>query len=204
MRAGGGGARRVVAGPFWYHRAMQLARGVCVLALLAACSNAGDEQSRARRSPSPPPPPGIAELPAGLDIPVLIDGIAAPPLTASSLAAIPPDFEDQERRAWKLARLIPQLTVGATVDAVSREGVAVAMRRPSTDAALQPVLFVTRRGEVVATLVDPARPFPEFHGQGGRLRRPGDTTPRVSPVVRLEVRGADGRAAGTGEPAPGR
>jgi hypothetical protein len=61
------------------------------------------------------------------------------------------------------------------------------MQRPATADEPQPVLFFTRRGEVVATQVRPEDPFPQFHGQGGRLRRPGDTTPRISPVVALRV-----------------
>ena len=73
------------------------------------------------------------------------------------------------------------------MEAVGREGVAVAMARPATLEEPQPVLFFTRRGEVVATQVRPENPFPEFHGQGGRLRRPGDLTPRVSPVVKLRI-----------------
>lgn len=168
---------------------MRLARGLCLLVLLAACSRADEEQAGARRSPSLPPPP-TAELPAGIDIPVTLDGAPAEALTTARLAALPPDFADADRRAWRLTRVLPGFAAGATVDAISREDVAVAMKAPSSEADLQPVLFVTRRGDVVATLLDPADPFPDFHGQGGRLRRPGDTTPRVSPVVRLQVRRA--------------
>lgn len=167
---------------------MRLARGLCLLVLLAACSRADEEHAGARRSPSLPPPPTVS-LPA-IDIPVTIDGAPAEPLTTAKLAALPPDFADTDRRAWRLTRVLPGFTRGAAVDAVSREDVAVTMKAPATEQDLQPVVFVTRRGDVVATLLDPADPFPDFHGQGGRLRRPGDTTPRVSPVVRLDVRRA--------------
>jgi hypothetical protein len=43
---------------------------------------------------------------------------------------------------------------------------------------------------VVVTVVLPENPFPDYHRQGGRLRRPGDLTPRISPVSRLRVRPA--------------
>jgi hypothetical protein len=51
----------------------------------------------------------------------------------------------------------------------------------------QPVLQVSRRGEVVATMVDPKAPFPEYHGRGGRLGRTGDPLPRVSGVTAIRV-----------------
>lgn len=156
-----------------------------VIALLLGCSASGDDAG-ARRTPAPPPPEE-SPLPTDLSIPVTIDGLEASPLTTARLAALPPDFVDRERRAWKMVRLIEGLAAGAEITAVSREGIAVTMRQPGRASDPQPVLFVTRRGEAVATQVDPAQPFPEFHGQGGRLRRPGDSTPRVSPVVRLEV-----------------
>jgi hypothetical protein len=169
---------------------MRLARGVLCALVLLGCSRADEEQASARRSPASPPPPA-AELPADIAIPVTVDGAEAPPVTTAMLGRLPPDFADEERRAWRLERLVPGFKGGASIDAVSREGVAITMKVPGAPDALQPVLFITRRGDRVATLVDPAEPFPEFHGQGGRLRRPpGDTTPRVWPVVRFDVRTA--------------
>jgi hypothetical protein len=55
----------------------------------------------------------------------------------------------------------------------------------STDA--QPALMLNRRGDLVATMLAPNAPFPPFHGAGGRLGRPGDTTPHVPGVVRIVV-----------------
>lgn len=158
--------------------------GICSL----ACSKAGEEQS-GKRAPIPPPPPE-SNVPAELSIPVSIDGADSAPITAERLDAIEPDFADHDRRAWRLSRLVEEFSDGAEIEAVGREGVSVTMQLPASDDDLQPVLFLTRRGDVVATLVRPEQPFPPFHGQGGRLRRPGDTTPRVMPVVELRVHSA--------------
>jgi len=49
------------------------------------------------------------------------------------------------------------------------------------------VLFLTRRGEVIVSMIDPKDPFPRYHGQGGRLQRAGDSWPRVVRVQRLEI-----------------
>jgi hypothetical protein len=169
-------------------RAASLGLAVAI-GLALGCSRADEEQAATKRAPSLPPPPGPG-TPAMADIPVTVDGAPAEPITAARLAAVAPDFSDDERRAWRLDRLIPGFVAGKVALATSREGAAVALSWPATASDRQPVLFVTRRGEVVATLVDPAQPFPEFHGEGGRRRRPGDPTPRVSPVVRLDVRAA--------------
>jgi len=158
---------------------------VATLLLLAACSRAGEEET-GKRAPIAPPPQ-VIEIPDGLNIPVEVDGKAAAPITRATLDGVKPDFADSERRAWRLTRIVPGFTDDAVLEAVGRDGVAVTMQRPATTDDPQPVLFFTRRGEVVATQVRPEDPFPQFHGQGGRLRRPGDTTPRVSPVVALRV-----------------
>lgn len=163
---------------------------VMVVGLLAcsACSKAGEEQQGTKRAPIPPPPQQPADLPADLSIAVEVDGAPADPVTQKMLAAHPPDFADEERRAWRLSRILPAYVEGASVEAVGRDGVSMTMPRPPTLEEPQPVLFVTRRGDIVATVLDPDNPFPDFHGQGGRLRRPGDLTTRVTPIVKLRVR----------------
>lgn len=154
----------------------------------AACSKASDESS-AKRSPTAPPPPAV-EIPADLHIPVEVDGQPAEPINKARLSAAKPDFSDGDRSAWKLTQLLgaPFARKGAVVEALSSNGVSVALAHPASDKAPQPVLFLTRRGEVVVALVDPANPFPKYHGQGGRLRRPGDPRPRLSGVSALHVR----------------
>ena len=169
-----------------YHTAVRLVPALVTAALFAACSRAGEEETSAKRAPIAPPP-SVIEIPAGLNIPVEVDGAPATAITRATLSAVEPDFADEERRAWRLSRILPAFTERAVVEAVGREGMSISMQRPATDDEPQPVLFFTRRGEVVATQVRPEEPFPSFHGQGGRLRRPGDLTPRVSPVVKLRV-----------------
>lgn len=159
------------------------------LALVAGCSRAEDERS-GKRTPVAPPPVEV-DIPRDLSIRVTVDGAVRPTLDAKALAAHAPDFKDEDRRAWKLTGLVPELDhAGASIEARGKNGVSVRLERPSAPGGLEPVLFLTRRGELVATMLDPAQPFPDFHGQGGRLRRPGDSMPHVSPVLELAVRTA--------------
>lgn len=157
------------------------------LVALTACAKASDE-SKAKRAPVAPPPPTV-ELPADLSLTVEVDGQPAAPITRASLAAIAPDFRDEERSAWRLSSVLgaPFAREGAVVEAISPSGIAISLRRPRSDAEPQPVLFLTRRGDVVVAVVDPNDPFPTYHGQGGRLRRPGDPQPRLSSVSTLRV-----------------
>ncbi len=154
----------------------------------AACSRAGDE-SKSKRSPAAPPP-AAAGIPADLRIEVEVDGVAAPPITRARLVATAPDFSDSDRKAWRLTTLLGASFQrdGAVVEAANDTGIAVSIRSPRTKHHPQPVLFLTRRGVVVVAVVTPDNPFPNYHGQGGRLRRPGDSRPRISSVTRLRVR----------------
>jgi hypothetical protein len=49
------------------------------------------------------------------------------------------------------------------------------------------VIYLTRRGDVIVAALDPKDPFPRWHGEGGRLRRAGDPTPRLGPVAKLDI-----------------
>ena len=162
-------------------------RMLALVLTLAACSRASEE-SEAKRTPSPPPPQEV-RLPADLHIAITVDGADAPAITADALAHAKPDFQDTVRRAWKLTTLLPAFARdGAVVEARGQGGVSLEIDRPGSASAPQPVLFLTRRGDVELTVVDPANPFPDYHGMGGRLRRPGDTTPRLTPVVAINVK----------------
>lgn len=165
-----------------------------LVAVSSACSKASEESS-AKRSPLSPPP-RESVVPADLRIPVEVDGEKAEPITAERLSKLAPDFSDKDRRAWRLTRVLGSAfeSPDAVVDAVGKAGVAISMSRPANDAAPQPVLYLTRRGDVVAAVVEPKDPFPDYHGQGGRLRRPGDPLPRVLEVARLRVRSSGGEA----------
>jgi hypothetical protein len=158
-----------------------MARWLLVFALVA-CSKASEQSDRLQRQA----PDVIVAVPAGLSIEVTVDGVAKPPITTDTLKATKPDFEDSERRAWRVTTLVPEATPGTTVEAAGPTGVAVKLAEPTPD-GLEPVLFLTRRGELIVAALDPKDPFPKFHGQGGRLHRAGDQMPRVTPVARLAI-----------------
>jgi hypothetical protein len=154
---------------------------------LAGCQKASDATD-AKRMPKPPPVKPVEPL-ATFSIPIEKDGRPAGAIDSARLKAHPPDFQDRERQAWKLVTLL-----GADADrpdvevaAVGEDNVAVVFPRPSGSADPQPVLMLNRRGEAIATLVSPTVPFPGYHGEGGRLARPGDPRPHVAPVVKLRL-----------------
>ena len=160
-----------------------------LVALLAlACSlgcRDGAPPNESKRMPKAPPPATVV-LPSELRIEVVIAGQPREPITAASLAKVPADFTDADHRAWKIASLVgPEAAQpGMTISATSAQAVTIELR--STD-QLVPALFVTRRGEIIAAVIDPRDPFPDYHGQGRRLGRPGDPLPRISAVAKIEV-----------------
>jgi hypothetical protein len=157
---------------------------LCVPLALASCSKASDS-SEAKKLQSAPPPRDV-EVPAGLSIAVEVDGTAKAAITADTLKTIKPDFSDVERKVWLIPTLIPEATPGSIVEAASPNGVSMKLAHPTSD-GLEPVLFLTRRGELIVSEIDPKDPFPKYHGQGGRLHRAGDSMPRVAPVGKLSI-----------------
>jgi hypothetical protein len=164
----------------------------CVLGLfaifaLAGCQKASDA-TQAKRMPQPPPAPEI-RVPDALRIEVVVSGKEAPVIDASRLRATPPDFADAERRAWKLATLVggAVATPGTEFVVSGAPSAGLVLKQPATATEAQPALMLNRRGDLVATMVTPNAPFPPFHGAGGRLGRPGDTTPHLPGVVRIVV-----------------
>ncbi len=156
-----------------------------LLLLVFACKS---EPNEGKLMPRLAPPPE-ANVPADLHIAVDIDGVAAPAIDAARLAAVKPDFADDERRAWRLTTLLgPTLSAADTrVFASGAHDLSVELR-PHTPDGLIAVLMVSRRGDVIATMVEEKQPFPSFHGQGGRLGRPpGEPLPRVPRVQKLHV-----------------
>jgi hypothetical protein len=150
----------------------------------AACSRASDELD-SKRAPATPPPRDV-QVSESLHIDVTIDGVAATPLTAQALRGVTPDFADAERRGWWIATLIPKAANAKVVVAEGPSGVGLRLEAPSGP-GLAPALLLTRRGEIIVGAIDPADPFPRYHGQGGRLKRLGDPMPRLSPVSRLLI-----------------
>ncbi len=162
-----------------------MARWLLIAVALVACSRASDEGGAKKWQEAPPPTQVM--VPGGLSIAVQVDGADKPPITSDVLKATKPDFVDDDHRAWKIPTLISEAApAGTVVEAGSPNGVAVKFAHPTAE-GLEPVLFLTRRGEVIVAAVDPKDPFPKYHGQGSRLRRPGDTMPRVAPVTKLAI-----------------
>jgi hypothetical protein len=161
---------------------------VCCL-VAGGCQKASDETS-AKRMPKPPPPPAREiSVPDQVRIEVTVRGKPSAPIDAARLRATPPDFADSERRAWKLATLVgPEQAPPSTEFLVTGAPAAgLLLTQPAGSDEPQPVLMLNRRGELIATLVSPSAPFPPFHGEGGRLHRPGDATPHIGGVTRIQV-----------------
>jgi hypothetical protein len=166
---------------------MRVSWRVLLLLALAGCQGVG-EDARAKRMPRPPPLPEI-RVPDGLNIAVTIGSTAAPSIDAARLRSTPSDFSDAERRAWKLPTLLGRETSapGTQFAVTGAPTAALLLTEPATATEPQPGLMLNRRGDLVATMIAPNAPFPSFHGEGGRLGRPGDTTPHVPGVVRIVV-----------------
>ncbi|HEY8086681.1 MAG TPA: hypothetical protein VIF09_02520 [Polyangiaceae bacterium] len=172
---------------------------LAALLLAAACSRPS-ESTDAKRSPKPPPSASVA-VPASLHIDVEVDGTPVAPIDAARLEGVKPDFNDDDHRAWRLATLVGPAAArpGVVIAAVADQGVSLELRPTGAATDPTPVLELNRRGEVVVTMMSPGEPFPEFHGKGGRLNRPGDPAPRVmSPTkLRVSVAGASAAASST-------
>ncbi len=153
------------------------------LIVAAGCSKPSNE-GEAKQWSGDQPPKEVA-IPPALSIDVMLDGAARPALTTELLKSKAPDFADSERKAWLVTTLVAEAK-GSVVEAFGPNGVSVSFAQPTKD-GFEPVLFLTRRGEAIFSAVDPKDPFPGFHGRGGRLHRPGDSMPRVSPIARLEI-----------------
>jgi hypothetical protein len=154
-------------------------------AAAAACGKATDESEMHGWQEDPPPADKPVEVPAALSIGVTIDHLPKPTITADTLRAAVPDFADAERRAWRISKLIGDSGSDVIVEAVTPTGLTLKFPKPIP--TLEPVLYLTRRGEVVVAALDPNNPFPGYHGHGGRLHRAGDSIPRLAPVARLDV-----------------
>jgi hypothetical protein len=164
---------------------------LCVVGLAslagASCSKPS-ESTDAKRSPRPPPSETQA-IPSALHVDVEIDGAPAAAIDGARLAAIKPDFANDEHRVWRLATLVGPAAAraGAVVSAVGDNGVTLQMPVPASSSDPLPTLALNRRGDAVVGLVDPADPFPGYHGRGGRLNRPGDRLPRLYGPTRIRV-----------------
>lgn len=163
-------------------------RALVLVIALAACGKS-EPANEGKRMPAPPP--SKREIPADLSIAVTVDGEAKPPITAAVLAATPPEWTDKDqRKAWRVAKLVG---VDEALDrsfAITGTANNITVEFPAKSAAnaLVPALALSQRGTMVVEFVDPADPFPRFHGEGGRLGRSPESEPRVAGVTRIEAR----------------
>lgn len=155
---------------------------------LAACGKS-EPANEGKRMPAPPP--SKREIPADLNIVVVVDGEARPPITHAVLAAMPPDWSDKDmRKAWRVAKLVGVAEALDRSFAITGTTNNITVEFPAKSSAntLVPALALSQRGTVVVEFVDPADPFPRFHGEGGRLGRSPESEPRVAGVTRIEAR----------------
>ena len=179
--------------------APRLALALVAMACLGGCSRASDQGSAKQWQHDPPP--GELTVPAGLSIAVTVDGAARPPITSAALSSVKPDFSDADHRAWLIATLVADAApAGTVIEAASPTGVSVKLSHPMAD-GLEPVVALTRRGEVMFEALAPKDPFPRYHGQGGRVHRAGDPMPHVVGVSQLAIT-RPGRPAGSAASTP--
>lgn len=164
-----------------------VARMMLIAVLSLSCTKAS-ESTDAKRTPKPPPGPASSEPNSDLSIAVEIDGTPAAAIDSAKLNSTNPDFKNDEHRAWKLTSLLPNTNRPGMVFAVTGEqGVTIVLHSPRAPSDPIPTVMLNRRGELFANLIDPADPFPGFHGQGGRLARPGDPSTRIAGVKKIRA-----------------
>jgi hypothetical protein len=156
---------------------------IAILFVAAMACKGQSDQNESKRMPKPPPP-ASAEAPAQLRIDVQIDGKPAPAIDAAKLAATKPDFAEGEHRAWKIESLVGP---GSAFAVTGEKAATLTLHPASDDKAPLPVLIVTRRGEVIAAMIERDDPFPAYHGHGGRLGRRGDPLPRIAGVTKIDI-----------------
>lgn len=157
-------------------------RAVIIALLLVGCR--GDTPNEERKLPQLHP--GPFQIPKDLSIPVLVDDTPGTAIDAARLESRPADYQDDERHAWRIDRLFAaELRTGrARISGVQEVGASLVFEVPGDKSV--PVLLVNRRGQALLTIVDPVDPFPRFHGQGGRLARPGQ--PHLQAIIsRIEI-----------------
>ena len=136
-------------------------------------------------------------VPAGISIPVTVDGAPAPALDTAWLSRTKPHFRDSnDRRAWKLSVLVgPVVDAPGTLVEVESDGGPAAELRVAEGSV--PVATMNKSGELVVKLADPVNPFPNYHGRGGNRGRSGDhERVRAVTAIRVTTGGATSAAGG--------
>jgi hypothetical protein len=159
-----------------------------LMAMLLSTSCSKDAPNEGKRLPRLMPSTAV---PDGLPrVDVSVDGVLQTALTTESLQAIKPDWADDRRRVWRFSTLFDgKVPSGSVISITGVKGLSVDFKTAvGTATEMVPVLMSSQRGALMALFVDPANPFPSFHGEGGRLGRSPDPTPRIADVTRIEIR----------------
>ncbi|MEZ4360404.1 MAG: hypothetical protein R3B48_09500 [Kofleriaceae bacterium] len=104
-----------------------------------------------------------------LSIPVTVDDVATTPLTGLLVNTTKPDYQVGDHRAWKVDTLIPEATGRVTLIVEASRGANLFIELPKE--VPHPAIFLTRRGQIAMGYLDPANPFPGFHGHGRQATR---------------------------------
>jgi hypothetical protein len=161
-----------------------------MLVFCVACGKS-EPANEGKRMPAAPPSAKTREVPADLKITVIVDGQERPAITRDSLVATAPEWADtQGHKGWRVAKLVgvDESTDRWFAITGTANNITVEFQAKSDANALVPALTLSQRGQMVLELVDPADPFPRFHGEGGRLGRSPESEPRVAGVTRIEAR----------------
>ena len=159
-----------------------------VLMFAVACGKS-EPTNEGKRMPAPPPTK--REIPTDLKITIVVDGVEKPSLTFATLTAMAPDWTDKDlRKAWRVSKLTGVEETADRSFAITGTSQNITIEFPAKQAqnALVPALALSQRGTMVVELVDPADPFPRFHGEGGRLGRSPESEPRVAGVTKIEAK----------------
>jgi hypothetical protein len=135
-------------------------------------------------------PAGQLQIPSDLSIGVEINGGEVEAITATRLQQTKVDYSDDDHHAWRLSSLLPPgaLTPDMEIEVEQADGTRTILAHPGdTEAQLEPVLMVNRKGAVLVALVDRSNPFPAFHGRGGNRGQGGPKENRIRGVTRLRL-----------------
>ncbi|MCW5829497.1 MAG: hypothetical protein KIT79_09305 [Deltaproteobacteria bacterium] len=163
-------------------------RVLLVLASLSACNTGPQNEGKMMpRLPVPSEARPITTQP----VEIFSGDEKRQSLTGEKLASTPPDYSDDQRRAWRLETLTGADPATATYEITGRHGIVVTLKAGKDTGALIPALLLNQRGEALVVMLDPANPFPEYHGQGGRIERTNDPFIRIPAVTRIRVMTAE-------------
>jgi len=133
------------------------------------------------------------KVPAGISIPVTVEGASAGTIDTAWLTAHAPDFRGAEdQRAWKIAALAAAAEAPGAVIEIESDGAQV--NELQTGPSAVAVVTLNKNDELVAKILDPKEPFPAFHGRGGNRGRGGEDE-RVKVVRAIRVK-SGGSGAG--------